>query len=133
MKAHKNSKKSILTSCCLMLAAASSFANISIIDAVSNAISGKTDTSAVLEAFAKNTALATHTNLADSAVKLDKAVAEFVLKPTESNLGEVARLWRQTRQYWEQSEAFNSGPPPLRGSTRSSTHGLWTPPKLRSS
>ena len=98
-----------------MLAAASSFANISIIDAVSNAISGKTDTSAVLEAFAKNTALATHTNLADSAVKLDKAVAEFVLKPTESNLGEVARLWRQTRQYWEQSEAFNFGPTAFAG------------------
>jgi predicted lipoprotein len=52
----------------------------------------------------------TYDSLANASIRLYDAVGALKLNKTDANLAKVAALWKSTRVFWEESEAFLYGP-----------------------
>ena len=59
--------------------------------------------------FVNETVLPTYAGLADATEEMIGALERFAARRTQADLDEAAALWRQSRQYWEWSEAFLFG------------------------
>lgn len=74
------------------------------------------DTSNSAELVAINTqyvdkvVLPTYDSLTTSSIKLYNAIVALKASKTDANLAVVASLWKSTRVFWEESEAFLFGP-----------------------
>lgn len=54
--------------------------------------------------------LPTYKSLSNSSIDLYKAIVELKASKTDVNVAKVAELWKSTRVFWEESEAFLFGP-----------------------
>ncbi|MDR2085910.1 MAG: peptidase M75 [Dysgonamonadaceae bacterium] len=61
--------------------------------------------------YVNNTVIATYKSLADASIRLYEAIGELKKDggKTEANLTAAAQAWKDTRVYWERSEAFLFG------------------------
>ncbi|MDR3046707.1 MAG: peptidase M75 [Bacteroidales bacterium] len=64
----------------------------------------------IIESYTDNTVIVTYKNMATNAVELMHLCEQMRLNPTDLLITEACKSWKQTRQYWEQSEAFLYGP-----------------------
>lgn len=64
----------------------------------------------VIQNYAGNVVYNTYRDLADRAEKLNAAVSQLRLEPTDEFLAIAQQHWVATRRPWEQSEAFLFGP-----------------------
>lgn len=60
--------------------------------------------------FVEKTAIPTYTQLANSAEKLSDKLIELKNNPTQESINAACALYKQTRAWWEMSEAFLFGP-----------------------
>lgn len=54
--------------------------------------------------------LPTYKSLSNSSIELYKAITNLKANKTDENVAKVAELWKSTRVFWEESEAFLFGP-----------------------
>ena len=64
----------------------------------------------IVQHIAKNIILKDYQNLAKDTQKLSLAINQLSLQPTQDNLNKAQISWKETRRYWERSEAFLFGP-----------------------
>lgn len=64
----------------------------------------------VLTSYTNNTVISTYSNMATAAIALNEVVAGLDAEMTDADVAAAAEAWINTRQYWEQSEAFLFGP-----------------------
>ena len=63
----------------------------------------------VNEQFVDKTVVATYKTLADKALDLQEAFETLASNPTDANVLVACNLWKDSRKYWELSEAFLFG------------------------
>ena len=63
----------------------------------------------VNEQFVDKTVVATYKTLADKALDLQEAFETLASNPTDANVLAACNLWKDSRKYWELSEAFLFG------------------------
>ncbi len=64
---------------------------------------------AVNERFVDATVVPVYSALADKSIALQDAMEELLSAPTDAHVAGACSLWRESRQYWEWSEAFLFG------------------------
>lgn len=64
---------------------------------------------AVNSRFVDATVIPIYRSLADKSIELEKAIGVLKESPTDSNVEKACELWKQSRKYWEWSEAFLFG------------------------
>lgn len=64
----------------------------------------------VISSYTNKTVIATYEAMADNAMALTNAVSSFASEITDEEVYMAAEAWKNTRQYWEKSEAFLFGP-----------------------
>lgn len=64
----------------------------------------------VLENYVEATVLPTYSQMSDSAIEFNKAVAKLKESASDENLAKAAAAWSKVRTSWERSEAFLFGP-----------------------
>lgn len=64
----------------------------------------------VLENYVEATVLPTYSQMSDSAIEFNKAVAKLKESASDENLAKAAATWSKVRTSWERSEAFLFGP-----------------------
>ena len=63
----------------------------------------------VNEQFVEKTVVATYKTLADKTLDLQEAFETLASNPTDANVLVACNLWKDSRKYWELSEAFLFG------------------------
>ena len=64
----------------------------------------------VLDSYVEATVLPTYSQMSDSAIEFNKAVAKLKESASDENLAKAAAAWSKVRTSWERSEAFLFGP-----------------------
>lgn len=64
----------------------------------------------VLDNYVEATVLPTYSQMSDSAIEFNKAVAKLKESASDENLAKAAAAWSKVRTSWERSEAFLFGP-----------------------
>lgn len=64
---------------------------------------------AVNERFVEATVVPIYSNLADKSIALQETMKKLRNSPTDAYVDEACTLWKESRQYWEWSEAFLFG------------------------
>lgn len=64
----------------------------------------------IAQQFVEKTAIVTYTQLAGSAEKLSEKLLELERSPSQQLINEAAALYKETRAWWEKTEAFLFGP-----------------------
>lgn len=64
---------------------------------------------AVNERFVEATVVPIYSSLADKSIALQAALEQLRNSPTDARVAEACNLWKESRQYWEWSEAFLFG------------------------
>lgn len=64
---------------------------------------------AVNERFVDATVVPVYSSLADKSIALQNAMEQLRNYPTDARVAEACTLWKESRQYWEWSEAFLFG------------------------
>jgi uncharacterized iron-regulated protein len=65
---------------------------------------------AIIDSYVDNTVVATYKNMADKAIELSALCNELKANPTNAKVVETCDKWKETRSFWERSEAFLYGP-----------------------
>ena len=65
---------------------------------------------AVITSYTNNTVIETYKNMADNAIVLMELIDGFGTGFSDSDMLAAANAWKDTREYWEKSEAFLFGP-----------------------
>lgn len=60
--------------------------------------------------YVSEVVLPTYKSLSNSSIELYKAIVDLKANKTDQNVAKVAELWKSTRVFWEESEAFLFGP-----------------------
>lgn len=68
------------------------------------------DAAALLENTADQVIYGIYQNMAEQANEMEAAVQTLVATPTAANVEQAREQWRDTRKFWERSEAFLYGP-----------------------
>ena len=66
--------------------------------------------SSIISDYTNKTVIKTYEAMADNAILLTEAVDNFSTEITDGEVSAAAEAWKNTRQYWEKSEAFLFGP-----------------------
>jgi len=66
--------------------------------------------SAIIGDYTNKTVIKTYEAMADNALLLSDAVNNFGSEITDTEVSAAAEAWKNTREYWEKSEAFLYGP-----------------------
>ncbi len=72
--------------------------------------SNSTELIAINAQYVDKVVLPTYDSLTNSSIKLYDAIVALKASRTDANLAAVAALWKSTRVFWEESEAFLFGP-----------------------
>ncbi|MDR1973308.1 MAG: peptidase M75 [Bacteroidales bacterium] len=64
----------------------------------------------ILASYVDNTVIVTYKNMADNAVQLYALCEELNEDLTDAKVAQAANKWKETRSFWEKSEAFLFGP-----------------------
>ena len=65
---------------------------------------------AIISDYTNNTVIKTYEAMADNALLLSDATKSFSTEISDAEVSAATEAWKNTRQYWEKSEAFLFGP-----------------------
>ncbi|MGN1246894.1 MAG: imelysin family protein [Muribaculaceae bacterium] len=105
MKFYSILKMPLLCSAAFIIASCSSEGD----DPASPLNEKETALQAVNERFVDATVIPIYSSLADKSISLQDAMANLLNAPSDARVAEACTLWKESRQYWEWSEAFLFG------------------------